>query len=139
MLCRLCKKADESIDHVVSCGKLAQKEYKSKHDNLGKIVHWKLVRKCNFEAGDKWYEYEPESVLENEDNKILWDFSIQTDNVKEPQRLGLALVDKKSRTCEIIDSAVPEDSRIEEKKKREDRRVSRSKNIWIYRRFGMLE
>ena len=138
MLCRLCKKADESIDHVVSCGKLAQ-EYKSKHDNLGKIVHWKLVRKCNFEAGDKWYEYEPESVLENEDNKILWDFSIQTDNVKEPQRLGLALVDKKSRTCKIIDSAVPEDSRIEEKKKREDRRVSRSKNIWIYRRFGMLE
>ena len=69
----------------------------------------------------------------------MWDFSIQTDNVKEPQRLGLPLVDKKSRTCKIIDSAVPEDSRIEEKKKREDRRVSRSKNIWIYRRFGMLE
>ena len=50
-LCRLCKKADESIDHVVSgCSKLAQKEYKRKHDNLGKIVHWKLTRKCNFEA-----------------------------------------------------------------------------------------
>ena len=28
MLCRLCKKADESIDHVVSAGnKIAQKEY----------------------------------------------------------------------------------------------------------------
>ena len=33
----------------------------------GKIVHWKLARKCNFEAGDKWYEHEPESILENED------------------------------------------------------------------------
>ena len=41
-LCRLCKKADESIDHVVSgCSKLAQKEYKTSN-NLGKIVHWKL-------------------------------------------------------------------------------------------------
>ena len=31
------KKADESIDHVVSgCSKLAQKEYKRRHDNLGK-------------------------------------------------------------------------------------------------------
>ena len=60
-LCRLCKKADESIDHVVnSCSKLAQKKYKIRHDNLGKIVHWKLARKCNFEAGDEWCEHEPE-------------------------------------------------------------------------------
>ena len=53
-LCRVCRKVDESIDHIVSgCSKLAQKEYKRRHDNLGKIVHWKLVRKCNFEAGDQ--------------------------------------------------------------------------------------
>ena len=75
-LCRMCRKADESIDHIASgCSKLAQ-EYKRRHDNLGKIVHWKLARKCHFEAGDKWYEHEPEHVLENEDYKILWDFSI---------------------------------------------------------------
>ena len=67
-LCRMCRKVDESIDYIVSgCSKLAQKEYKRRHDNLGKIVHWKLARKCNFEAGDKWYEHEPKSVLENED------------------------------------------------------------------------
>ena len=43
-LCRLCKKADESIDHVVSgCSKLAQKEYKRRHDNLIKTAHWKLA------------------------------------------------------------------------------------------------
>ena len=44
-----------------------QKEYKKRRNNLGKIVHWKLIRKCNFEAG----------FLENEDYKILWDFSIR--------------------------------------------------------------
>ena len=50
----MCRKVDESIDHIVSgCSKLPQKEYKRTHDNLGKIVHWKLARKCNFEAGDK--------------------------------------------------------------------------------------
>ena len=53
--------------------KLAQKECKRRHGNLVKIVHWKLTRKFNFEAGDKWYEHEPEVVLENEDHKILWD------------------------------------------------------------------
>ena len=62
----MCRKVDESINHIASgCSKLAQNEYKTKHDKLGKIVHWKLVRKCNFEAIDEWYEHEPESVLEN--------------------------------------------------------------------------
>ena len=116
-LCRMCRKVDESIDHIVSgCSKLAQKEYKRRHDNLGKIVHWKLTRKCNFEAGDKWYEHEPGSVLENRDYKILWDFSIQTDHVMEARRPDLVVVDKE-RSCKIIDFVVPGDSRIEQKKK----------------------
>ena len=117
-LCRVCKKADESIDHVVNdCSKLAQKKYKSmiRHDNLGKIVHWNLARKCNFEAGDKWYEHEPESVSASEDYKILWDFRIQIDHVIKSS--DLAVVDKNKRTCKIIDFAVPGDSRIEEKEK----------------------
>ena len=34
-LCRVCRKVDRSIDHIVSgCSKLAQKEYKRRHDNL---------------------------------------------------------------------------------------------------------
>ena len=117
-LCRMCRKVDESIDHIDSrCSKLAEKEYKRNHDNLGKIVHWKLARKCDFEAGNKWYEHEPESVLENEDCKILWDFSIQTDYVIEARRPDLIVADKEERSCKIIDFTVPEDSRIEEKKK----------------------
>ena len=112
----MCRKVDENIDHIVSgCSKLAQKEYKRRHDNLGKIVHWRLARKCNFEAGDKWYEHEPESVLENEDFKTLWNFSIQTDHVIEAQRPDLVLVDKE--ICKIIDFAVSRNSRIEEKEK----------------------
>ena len=114
----MCRKVDESIDHIVSgCSKLAQKECKRKYDNLGKIVYWKLARKYNFEAGNKWYEHKRESVLENENYKILWDFSIQTDHVIEAQRPDLVLVDKKERICKIIDFTVSGDSRIEEKEK----------------------
>ena len=51
-LCRIRKKADKSIDHVVSgCSKPEQKEYKRRHNNVGRIVHWKLAKKYNFEAG----------------------------------------------------------------------------------------
>ena len=74
-LYRVCREVVERIDCFVSgCSKLAQKEYKRRHDYLRKIVYWKLARKCNFEAGNKWYEHEPESLLESEDYKILWGF-----------------------------------------------------------------
>ena len=117
-LCSMCRKVDESIGHIVSgCSELAQKEYKRRHDNLEKIVHWKLARNCNFKAGDKLYEHKPESVLENEDYKILWDFSTQTDHVIEGRRPDLVVIDKKERSCKIIDFAVLGDSRIEEKEK----------------------
>ena len=93
---------------VSGCSKLAQKD---RHDNLGKTRHWKLARKCNFEAGDKWYEHELESVLENEDYEILWDFNIQT-----AHRTNLVVVDKKRKTCKINDFAVARYNRIEKEK-----------------------
>ena len=62
-------------------------------------------------------EHEPRSILENEDYNILYDFSIQTDHVIEARRPDLVVVDKKERSCKVIDFAVPGDTRIEEKEK----------------------
>ena len=44
-------------------------------------------------------------------------FSIQTDHVIEALRPDLPVIDKKERSCKIIDFAVLGDSRIEEKEK----------------------
>ena len=42
-LCRLCGEKDESVNHIVcECKKVAQREYKQRHDNVAKVVHWKL-------------------------------------------------------------------------------------------------
>ena len=44
--CRLCGDRDETIDHIISeCSKLAQKEYKARHDWVGKVIHWEMCRK----------------------------------------------------------------------------------------------
>ena len=40
-LCRMCGGKGETISHLVSeCGKLAQNEYKRRHDNVAQYVHW---------------------------------------------------------------------------------------------------
>ena len=55
----------------------------------------------------------------------MWELIIQTDRVIEAQRPDLVVVDKKEIICKIIDFAVRRDSRIEEKEKDEDRKISR--------------
>ena len=47
----------------------------------------------------------------------MWNVIVKTDHVIEAQRLDLVVIDKKRRTCKIIDFVVPGDSNIEEKEK----------------------
>ena len=76
--CRLCRERDETINHIVSeCSKQTQKKYKTRHDWVGKVIYWELCKILNFDNNIKWYTHKPESVLENEIYRILWDFEIQ--------------------------------------------------------------
>ena len=47
--CRLCSDRDETINHIISeCSKLSQKEYKTRHDWVGKVIHWELCKMLKF-------------------------------------------------------------------------------------------
>ena len=72
--CRLCGDRDETINHIISdCNKLAQKEYKTRHDWIGKVIHWEMCKKFNFDHTNKWYMHNPAPLLENNTHKLLWD------------------------------------------------------------------
>ena len=76
--CRLCGDRDGIIHHIISkCSKLAQKAYKISHDWVGKMIHWKLCKKFNFDHRNKWYTYNRHLLLKIS-RKLLWEFDIQT-------------------------------------------------------------
>ena len=56
--------------------------------------------------------HNPAPVLENNTHKLLWDFDIHTDHRILTRRPDLIIINKKKRTCKIIDFAVPTDHRI---------------------------
>ena len=72
--CRLFGDRDETINHIKSeyC-KLAQKEYKARHDWIGKVIHWKMCKKFKFDHTNKWYMHNPAPFLENDTHKLLCD------------------------------------------------------------------
>ena len=117
-LCRLCGKNGEKVQHITSGSeKLAQKEYKRRRDNVAKKVHWDICKKNGLQHSEKWYEHAPEGAVENEEIKVLWDITIQCDNLIEARRPNLIVIDKKEQKGIIIDIAVPADVRVEEKQK----------------------
>ena len=74
---RLCGDRDETTNHIISeCSKLAQKEYKARHDWVGKVIHREMCKKFKFDYANKWYMHNQASVLENYTHKLLWDFDI---------------------------------------------------------------
>ena len=118
-LCRMCNEKGETVSHIVSeCKSLAQREYKRRHDNVARYVHWILCEKANIDrTADAWYDHKPDGVLENDEFKILWDINIQCDRIIEARRPDIIFIDKKEKFCKIIDIAIPGDSRVNEKER----------------------
>ena len=126
-MCRICGERGETVEYIIcECKKLAQREYKRRHDTVAKLVHWKLCEKHNPEKTEKQYEHCPERVVEDHDVKLIWDITIQCDNVMEARRPGLILVDKRGKSCVIIDVAVPGDCRIRDK---EIKKIEKYQNL----------
>ena len=58
--CRLCGDRDETFNHIISeCSKLVQKMYKTWHDWVGKVFHWEMCKKFQFDHMNKWYMQNP--------------------------------------------------------------------------------
>jgi hypothetical protein len=115
-MCRLCGIKEETVDHLVSsCSKIAQTDYKGRHDKVAANLHWSLCKQFGFERAQKWYEHRAERVLENDEYKLLWDMDIKTDKVIKERRPDIVIVKKGSREAFLIDVAVPGDSRVANK------------------------
>ena len=116
---RLYGEREEAINHIISkCSKLVQKGYKTSHNWVGKVIHREMCKKFKFDHTNKWYMHNPAPILENDAQKLLWDFDIQTDHVISAREPDLIIIKnqkkkkEKKRICNIVDFAVPADHRI---------------------------
>ena len=112
-LCRLCGDTSETVRHIISgCKKLAQGEYRKRHDKVALRVHWEICRKYGIECTDKWYDHQPLAVAENRDVRITWDMTVYTDKKLNHNRPDITLLRKDTQEWTLIDIAVPADQNI---------------------------
>ena len=86
-------KIDETINYIISeCSELTKKEYKIRHDWVGKVIHWEMCKKFKFDHTNKRYMHNPVPVLENNTPKFLCDFDIHTDHLLSARRPDLIII-----------------------------------------------
>ena len=113
--CRVCKKELETVTHLVSsCGVLAQREYKRRHDRMGLRVYWEICKKHGVKCSEKWYQECPDRVRKSEcDNyEVWWDRPVETTLKLEHNKPDVVVIDRKKRFWTLIDFSVPNDKNV---------------------------
>ena len=101
---------------------------------VGKMIHWEMGKKFQFDHTNKCYMHNPAPFIENYSHKLLWDFEIQRDHLISDRRPDLIIINKKKKICKIVDFAVPADHKInlkESEKKDKHLDIDRGfKKLW---------
>lgn len=80
---------------------------------IGRRIHLEVYYKFGLSVKEIWQENQSEALVENDNHKI-WDFLVQT-NHTEAWRPNLIVMDKENCKHQIIDFAVPKDTRVNSK------------------------
>ena len=74
------------------CSKLAQREYKARHDRMEKVIHCELCKKLKFDHTTKFYMLKPGSVAQD-----LCDLKTQADHLIPTRRPDLMMINRKRK------------------------------------------
>ena len=103
-----------SVNHILSeCRKLALKEYKIRHNFVGKVICWELCNKLKFDHTRDKYIYAQHRICPVEKtHTLLLDFELQTDHLILVKRSDLIIKNKGKKTNRYVDLLVPADHRV---------------------------
>lgn len=101
-LCRQCKKAKETVPHIVAgCGRFRTTLMLDRHNWIARALHQALCKK--FGLGTTHYTQQIMPVMENERAKLLWDVNVVTRKVLKCNRPDMVLFDKERRKVFVIE------------------------------------
>lgn len=114
--CRHCKASDETVRHIISaCPILAKTEYLERHNKVCQYLHYNVLKHYEFNINEKWYEHKPQRIADNNKVTVMWDTQIQTDRHIPGNKPDIVIKDKITKTCLIIDVAIPADENVNQK------------------------
>ena len=85
---------------------MAQKEYKLRHELVGKVIHWEMRKKFKFDNANKCYMHNRAAILENDTHKLLWAFDIHSDHLISTGIQEFIIINKKIKKEEFAQLSI---------------------------------
>ena len=96
-----------TIEHLATrCGKLLDRDYKRRHNEIIKCIHLHLMNKYKLSKNKRLRLHKIEHVVENDNVRILCDMMIKTDRKIKDNKPDIIIFDKKLRKITIIEVGV---------------------------------
>ena len=114
--CRICKKDPETIFHLLgACDVLAKREYFTRHNDICRYLHYKILEYYKMEVGKNWFMHNPPDVVIDKDVEIIYDQVIMTTRPIGANRPDIIIKDRNQKKAIIIDVACPVDTNVGKK------------------------
>ena len=114
--CRMCKKDPESIFHILgACDVLAKREYFTRHNNICRYIHYKILQHFGLQVGENWFLHNPPEVTMSDKCEIVYDQTIVTTRPVGANRPDIIVKDKIHKKAIIIDVSCPIDMNVGKK------------------------
>ena len=118
--CRMCGDYVETVGHLVSaCKKMAQTDYRRRHDRMGLRVYWEVCGRLGLTRSAKWYEETPDPVRRRKDGltEVWWDQTVSTPTKFDANRPDMVVIDRETKRWFMVDFSVPCDANVAKKEK----------------------
>ena len=118
--CRMCGEYVETVGHLVSaCKKMAQTDYRRRHDKMGLRVYWEVCGRLGLTRSAKWYEETPDPVRRRKDGltEVWWDQTVSTPTKFDANRPDMMVIDREAKRWYMVDFSVPWDPNVAKKEK----------------------
>ena len=130
VLCRVCGQSEETIVHLLAaCPLLAASAYLYRHNLVAGALHWHLMKVYSIRPVSKsWFTHKPPPVVETPQVKILWDFSLVSENHHLSNRPDIVIFDYLKQLILFVEVSCPADINVpckEQEKLRKYRPLAR--------------
>ena len=111
--CRLCKKNDETVEHILTaCPQISSSLYlEVRHNYVAELIYKELTKIYKLDYNGKT----PQRIVTNETSEIWWDEKVKLPTGVKHNKPDIIVWNKEEKECQVIDISTPADRNINTK------------------------